>query len=82
MAPSSKLVAMVSFHRFRNPKRDITPNISTISPLSQCLYNSFFIFGFIVLGTWEAAREKSNAARSASEKAECVLYSHILFNCS
>ncbi len=41
----------------------MTPNISTISPSSQCLYKAFFILEFMVLGTWEAANAKSKAAR-------------------
>ena len=75
-------VPILSFHLFKYPNKEITPNISTISPSFQYLYNSVLIFSSTAFGTYEAAKLKSKAARSASEKAACVLYSQILSNCS
>src|SRR6056297_546209 len=60
----------------------MTPIISTISPLFQCLCNCFLISALTVFGTCDAAKAKSSAAFSASEKALCVLYSQMLSNCS
>src|SRR5262249_61040128 len=66
MGSSSNGVAIVSFHRLRNPNSEITPTISTICSSVQCLRNSANMSSVTALGTDAAATAKSSVARSAA----------------
>ena len=65
-APSSIGVPIESFHLFRNPKSEITPSISTISPSSQCSLSSDEILSLTWLGIEDEAIVNSKAIFSFS----------------
>ena len=72
---------MESFHLFRNPKSEITPNISTISPSSQYSLSLDEIFSSTRLGIDEEAIANSKAIFSFFEKAVLFLKSQISLSC-
>ena len=76
-APGSISVPIESFHRFKKPKRAITPRISTISPSFQYCLKLFATESSTAFGITELAQANSRAAFSASVNASWVLKSQM-----